>query len=158
MSLLTKLFNFVLLCVSKYNIDESHGLSHAMNILTCANKIYTQEVEKQPYLKDHEKIIYVSSVLHDMCDKKYMDQDQGMKDINNFIGTLKNDNDIPESVRNAFGRDNETVFGFRLYENNLQIHELEKKWHYIVGDERDMKKFNENYFCHMINKRFDYYF
>lgn len=93
MTLLTKLFNFVLLCVSKYNIDESHGLSHAMNILTCANKIYTQEVEKQPYIKEHEKIIYVSSILHDMCDKKYMDQDQGMKDINNFIGTLKNDND-----------------------------------------------------------------
>ena len=65
MCLLTKLFNFVLVCVSKYNIDESHGLSHAMNILTCANKIYTQEVEKQPYLKDHEKIIYVSSDSED---------------------------------------------------------------------------------------------
>jgi len=94
MSLLTKLFNFVLLCVSKYNIDESHGLSHAMNILTCANKIYTTEVKKQPSLKHQEKIIYVSSILHDMCDKKYMDQQEGMNEINNFIATLKDNKDI----------------------------------------------------------------
>ena len=94
MSLLTKLFNYVLLTVSKYNIDESHGLSHSMDILTCANKIYNVELLKQPYIKHHEKIIYVSSILHDMCDKKYMDQEKGIEDINQFIGSLKDDRDI----------------------------------------------------------------
>lgn len=94
MSLLTKLFNYVLLTVSKYNIDESHGLSHSMDVLTCANKIYNLEVANKPFIKNHEKIIYVSSILHDMCDKKYMDQNQGINDINNFITSLKDEDDI----------------------------------------------------------------
>ena len=92
MSLLTKLFHYVLLSVSKYKIDESHGLSHSMEILTQANKIYENEVIKHPYIKNHEKIIYVSSVLHDMCDKKYMNQDDGIKDIDRFLYTIKDDN------------------------------------------------------------------
>ena len=33
MKLLSKLYNFVLYTTTKYNIDESHGLSHAMDIL-----------------------------------------------------------------------------------------------------------------------------
>ena len=44
MSLLTKLFNFVLLTSAKYNIDESHGLSHSMDVLYNAHKIYESEV------------------------------------------------------------------------------------------------------------------
>ena len=94
MSLLTKLFNYVLLTVSKYNIDESHGLSHAMDVLICANKIYNIESANNPTIKHHEKIIYVSSILHDMCDKKYMDQKQGIDDINDFILSLKDEQDI----------------------------------------------------------------
>ena len=91
MSLFTKLFHYVLLSVSKYNIDESHGLTHAMDILRNANKIYENECIKYPYIKNHEKIIYVSSVLHDMCDKKYMKQDDGIKEINNFLSNIKDD-------------------------------------------------------------------
>lgn len=92
MSLLSKLFHYVLLSVSKYKIDESHGLSHAMDILTQANTIYEHEQLYYPHLKKDEKIIYVSSILHDMCDKKYMDQDKGLDDINNYLLNLK-DND-----------------------------------------------------------------
>lgn len=92
MSLLSKLFHYVLLSVSKYKIDESHGLSHAMNILTQANTIYEHEQLYYPHLKKDEKIIYVSSILHDMCDKKYMNQDKGLDDINNYLLNLK-DND-----------------------------------------------------------------
>jgi len=91
MSLLSKLFHYVLLSVSKYKIDESHGLSHAMEILTHANTIYEHEQLYHPELKKDEKIIYVSSILHDMCDKKYMDQDKGLEDINNYLLNLKND-------------------------------------------------------------------
>lgn len=91
MSLLSKLFHYVLLSVSKYKIDESHGLSHAMEILTHANTIYEHEQLYHPQLKKDEKIIYVSSILHDMCDKKYMDQDKGLQDINNYLLNLKND-------------------------------------------------------------------
>ena len=93
MSLLTKLFHYVLLSISKHKIDESHGLSHSMEILTQANKIFEYEVIKNPQIKNHEKIIYVSSVLHDMCDKKYMNQDDGINDINDFLSNIKDKND-----------------------------------------------------------------
>ena len=93
MNLLNYLFQYVMLMTSKHNIDESHGLSHSMNSLYFANKIYQKEAQKYPYLKDHENIIYVSSVLHDMCDKKYMQQDEGLKDISKFIESLETKNE-----------------------------------------------------------------
>jgi HD superfamily phosphodiesterase len=74
-----------MMVVSKYSIDESHGVSHSMNVLNYASEIYNSEVVKYPILKNQEKIIYVSSILHDMCDKKYMDQDSGIKNIEDFI-------------------------------------------------------------------------
>lgn len=84
-SLLSKLFHFVVLITKKYNIDESHGLAHSMNVLHFAHNIYADEVEKIPYIKDQEKIIYVSSVLHDMCDKKYINEEIGINEIAAFL-------------------------------------------------------------------------
>jgi HD superfamily phosphodiesterase len=85
MSLITKLFQFVLLTSKKYNIDESHGLSHSMNVLHFAHNIYEAEKINYPILKDQSKIIYVSSIIHDMCDKKYLDENIGLKEINHFL-------------------------------------------------------------------------
>jgi HD superfamily phosphodiesterase len=85
MSLLNKLFHFVLLTTKKYNIDESHGVSHSMNVLRYASEIYDDEVQKYPILKQHEKIIYVCATIHDMCDKKYMSQDEGIDEIDDFL-------------------------------------------------------------------------
>lgn len=93
MHLLNKLFQYVLITTSRYKIDESHGLNHAMNSLMFANKIYEKEVVKYPYINEHENIIYVSSVLHDMCDKKYMKQEDGLEDISKFIQSLEKDNE-----------------------------------------------------------------
>jgi len=89
MTLLSKLFHFVLLTSQKYNIDESHGLSHSMNVLRFASEIYESEVNAYPILKQQEKIIYVSAALHDMCDKKYMEQDQGIREIEEFLSENK---------------------------------------------------------------------
>jgi HD superfamily phosphodiesterase len=85
MSLFTKLFHYVLLATSKYGIDDSHGLSHSMNVLHYATKIYEDEVVKYPILKSQSKIIQVSAILHDMCDKKYMDEIAGIKEIDKFL-------------------------------------------------------------------------
>ena len=85
MSLLTKLFNFVLLTSAKYNIDESHGLSHSMDVLHNAHKIYENEVPLNPYLLQQENIILTSAALHDMCDKKYMNEYEGIKLIEDFL-------------------------------------------------------------------------
>ena len=83
----SKLFNFVLLASAKYNIDESHGITHSMNVLHFANEIYEAELPKNPRLYENQKIIYTAAVLHDMCDKKYMDERDGISDIAKYIGT-----------------------------------------------------------------------
>jgi len=85
MSLYTTLFNFVLCTIAKYNIDESHGLSHSMNVLHNAHTLYQSELKRNPYLEDQEKIIYSSAILHDMCDNKYMDVENGLNEINNVL-------------------------------------------------------------------------
>ena len=85
MSLLTKLFHFVIYASSKYNIDESHGLSHSMNVLNFAHNIYINELPEFSFLKDQERIIYTSAILHDMCDKKYMNENEGIHEIEEFL-------------------------------------------------------------------------
>ena len=89
--LLSKLFQFVLYTTSKYSIDESHGLSHSMNTLYYADKIFESELERRPNLIEQEKIIYVSAVIHDMCDKKYMNETQGLLEVDDF---LRKENDM----------------------------------------------------------------
>jgi HD superfamily phosphodiesterase len=84
-SLLAKLFNYVIFMTGKYNIDESHGIGHSMKVLNYANCIYEDEVKTSPILKDHENIIYISAIVHDMCDKKYMNEDEGLRDIESFL-------------------------------------------------------------------------
>jgi HD superfamily phosphodiesterase len=76
---------FVLLSTAKYGIDESHGVSHSMNILHYAHKIYNSELPKLPNLKNYERTIYVSAIAHDMCDKKYMQEEEGIKRIEDFL-------------------------------------------------------------------------
>ena len=51
MTIFSILFQFVMKTIVKYDIDESHGLSHAFQILTQANSIYESEVVKIPELK-----------------------------------------------------------------------------------------------------------
>lgn len=92
-NLLNKLFHYVLLTTTKHQIDESHGLSHSMNILTLANNIYQQELSRCPEIQQHENVIYVSAALHDMCDKKYMNQTKGLEDMHCFIQSLEILND-----------------------------------------------------------------
>jgi len=70
---------------SKYNIDESHGISHSMNVLHNAYNIYENEKLINPQLFAQEKIIMVSAVLHDLCDKKYMDETEGICMIEEFL-------------------------------------------------------------------------
>ena len=75
--------------VAKYKIDESHGLSHAFQVLTQANSIYESEVIKIPELKEHEKVIYIAAIVHDMCDDKYINIETGLDCIVFFLSTNK---------------------------------------------------------------------
>ena len=92
--LLNKIYQFVLYMTAKYNIDESHGIMHSMNVLNYAHNIYESELPKYPFLIDHQKIIYVSAALHDMCDRKYIDEDLGIKQIQDFLEDKMDHNEI----------------------------------------------------------------
>lgn len=80
-------FNYVLKTSNVLNIDESHGIKHSMDVYNIANKIYENEVINCPYLKEQREIIYVSAILHDMCDKKYITEKTGLDMIKNHMNT-----------------------------------------------------------------------
>jgi HD superfamily phosphodiesterase len=86
--LLSTLFNYVLLTTRKYDIDESHGISHSMNILRYANAIFEEELKWSPnpdVLKAKEPVIYTAAVVHDMCDKKYRVEEEGLQEIERLL-------------------------------------------------------------------------
>jgi hypothetical protein len=56
-----------------------------MDVLLYSNKLYDEWLPKYPQLKNQEKVIYISAVLHDMCDKKYMVQDEGLRYIGEYL-------------------------------------------------------------------------
>ena len=83
-------FNYVLKTSNVLNIDESHGLKHSMDVYNFASKIYESEVIKNPYLEEQREIIFVSAILHDMCDKKYITEKRGLDMIKNHMNTCMN--------------------------------------------------------------------
>jgi len=85
MSLFLKLFHYVNLISMKRGIDESHGIMHSMNTLHFAHQIYESEKYTFPILQEQTNIIYISAVLHDMCDKKYMNETEGIEDMELFL-------------------------------------------------------------------------
>lgn len=87
MQLITNIFNFVLAMSSRHYIDESHGLMHSMNVVNFAHEIYNDEIfnYNKTFLIDQERIIYVSSILHDLCDRKYINENEGIEEIQHFL-------------------------------------------------------------------------
>ena len=86
-NLLNALFHFVMLMTAKHKIDDSHGVKHSMDVLHFAKNIYDSEVLKNTCLREpeQERVIYISAVVHDMCDKKYMDESVGIAEIRDFL-------------------------------------------------------------------------
>jgi len=83
--LMNALFQFVMLMTAKHKIDDSHGIKHSMDVLHFAKNIYDYESPKNSLLQGQERVIYVSSVVHDLCDKKYMNETVGIMEINDFL-------------------------------------------------------------------------
>lgn len=74
-------FKYVIDTSVKYNIDESHSLKHSMEVFKYANNILRVEKDKYPIVEEQKDIIFISSIIHDMCDKKYMDEKKGLNEI-----------------------------------------------------------------------------
>ena len=67
---------------------------------------------------------------------------------------LKFDTSVfPKKIVDYFGYDNETLFGFKLKQNNVPVQWLDDKWHYFFDKELFIPK--DTKFIHAINKRFD---
>ena len=92
-----KIYDFILKRCLKLKIDESHAVKHSMDVLKYSQKILDDELKNNSNLILDENIIYTSSILHDMCDSKYMDEKKGLDDISLLLNNLeykKNDIDI----------------------------------------------------------------
>jgi HD superfamily phosphodiesterase len=94
MKMLNDIFKFVMSTSIKHKIDESHGLSHSMNVLQFAHSIFEYEKKIVPNVVKYQRVIYVSAALHDMCDNKYMDVDEGIKTIEHFLQDKLSSNEI----------------------------------------------------------------
>ena len=84
---LNDLFDFVQQTCLLFNIDESHGLGHSMNVFYYASELFKQEQTNDEVI---ENIIIIASILHDMCDKKYMNETKGLLRIQKFLSTFPN--------------------------------------------------------------------
>ena len=78
-------FHYVIQTSKHFNIDESHALRHSMEVYQFAKNIYDSQVELNPYLEPQKEIILCSAILHDMCDKKYMNEKEGIDKMNLFM-------------------------------------------------------------------------
>ena len=76
-NLVNKGFKYVIDTSKLYNIDESHALKHSMEVFRFANHIFDMEVKNQPFLLEQKEIICMAAIGHDMCDKKYIDENKG---------------------------------------------------------------------------------
>lgn len=85
-NIINQAFQYVVKTSITYNIDESHALKHSMQTLNFAKDIYNIEVQKFPTLSEHQDIIYIAAILHDMCDKKYIiNEELSLIALKNFM-------------------------------------------------------------------------
>jgi HD superfamily phosphodiesterase len=84
-NLINQAFRFVIQTSQEYCIDESHALKHSMEVFNYANNIYESELKSYPHLNDQREIISLAAILHDMCDKKYMNETVGIINIKNYM-------------------------------------------------------------------------
>lgn len=87
MRLLPKLVQFAAITVKKYNIDESHGLGHALVVLHNSHEILESLLPSKQYLESQRNIIYTSALVHDLCDDKYMNIEDGLQNIHQVLKT-----------------------------------------------------------------------
>ena len=111
--------------ISKLNIDESHGLLHSMQVLNYAHEIYTDEKINNPEIINYENIIYISAALHDVCDKKYINEEDGIKEVEYFLEQEidKEDCETIKEIITTMSYSKVKKFGFpKLYEKTLAYH------------------------------------
>jgi hypothetical protein len=87
-------FKYVVETSKLYNIDESHALKHSMEVYGFAKKIYEAEKVKNTNLENQQAIIFMAAIGHDMCDKKYMDEKEGIERYKNYLSEYMTSSDL----------------------------------------------------------------
>jgi HD superfamily phosphodiesterase len=91
---LNYLFNYVVITSKLFNIDESHSLKHSMDVYYYSDRILENEIKKHPYLENHKNIIFSAAILHDMCDKKYVNEKFGIENIVDYMTNKMEPNEL----------------------------------------------------------------
>ena len=71
-------FKLVIELSRRFDIDESHALKHSMEVYAFTRRIIISETPTYPDLVKQGEIIYLAAILHDMCDKKYTAETDGV--------------------------------------------------------------------------------
>ena len=87
-------FKYVIDTSNHFKIDESHALKHSMEVYGFAKRIYESEVKNNPQLEQQSEIIYMAAIGHDMCDKKYMDEKEGIERYKNYLTSYMSPDDL----------------------------------------------------------------
>jgi hypothetical protein len=96
-----------------------------MNVLNFAHNILEAEKKNFPYLEGQERVIYVSAAIHDMCDKKYMKEEDGIREINRFLKDelFPNEIDAVNKIITTMSYTKVQQNGFpQLYEYQMAYH------------------------------------
>jgi hypothetical protein len=93
-SLLNRAFQYVEKITELYKIDESHGLKHSMEVFRFAKQIYESELKENTFLEEQQEIIFSAAIGHDMCDKKYMDEAEGIKKYKEYMSDIMRSEDL----------------------------------------------------------------
>jgi hypothetical protein len=84
-NLLNRAFECVRQLCVKYNIDESHAMKHSMEVFDYTKQFYHRYLPLQPQLAKQQHVLYAASILHDMCDHKYMVEADGLRAIHSYM-------------------------------------------------------------------------
>jgi hypothetical protein len=93
-NLINHALQFVVQTSKLYNIDESHAVKHSLEVFRFADCIYKDEIKRNSYLSSQKKIIYLSALVHDMCDKKYMNEAEGIQNIRKHMKNHISDDEL----------------------------------------------------------------
>uniref|UniRef100_A0A6C0E5V0 Diphthamide biosynthesis protein 3 n=1 Tax=viral metagenome TaxID=1070528 RepID=A0A6C0E5V0_9ZZZZ len=87
-------FDCVMKITKEHEIDESHALKHSIEVFNLSREILQSELTNNTQLTSQQNIIYCAAILHDMCDKKYMNDEEGLKRIQDYMKDVLSENEI----------------------------------------------------------------
>jgi len=132
--------------VIEHNIDESHGLGHALQVLNYCYKIYDSVIEEFTLNKEYDliqklellkHIIIISALLHDMFDRKYITDSKKLENfLEEDLNTLFSDLISSEHILTIISIINTISYSKVMKEGYVMFHFMETDeyqtiWHIV---------------------------